>query len=175
MGFNQRKNAAAAIETAGVLEGLGWRTGREALKKGLASVFWPARFEIASRRPMFVVDGGHNPQCAQAVAENLRNYFPDTRRVLLMGVLADKDYPALASLLAPVGDEFVCVAPDSPRALPAQALAEHLKKYGKPVRACGDIASGVAAAVAAAGEGGMVCAVGSLYMAGRVRKALGLE
>ncbi len=174
LGAHQLRNAAAAIETARLLRRRGWPVDEEAVRQGLATVSWPARFEILRpERPCFVVDGGHNPQCAETVAANLLRYFPDRRRVLLLGVLADKDYPRLLEILAPAADAFVCVTPDSPRALPAEALAEHLARFGKPVRACGSIEEGVAAALAEAGETGMACAVGSLYMAGRVRACFG--
>ncbi len=175
LGRHQLQNAAVALETAAVLNRRGWRISRQALRQGLAETVWPARFEILQKEPFFVVDGGHNPQCAETVAENLLHYFPNRRRVLLLGVLADKDYAALTAILAPVADAFVCATPDSPRALGAQALAEHLRQYGKPVRACGSIEEAVAAALEAAGPEGMACAVGSLYMAGRVRACFGAK
>ena len=126
-----------------------------------------------SETPYFVVDGGHNPQCAETVAENLRVYFPDQRRVLLIGVLADKDYARLAEILDPLADEYVTIAPDNPRALPAELLAEHLARFGKPVTACQTIEDGVKTALSRAGTDGMVCSVGSLYTAGRVRACFG--
>ena len=48
---------------------------------------------------MFVVDGGHNPQCAQTVRDNLLNYFPETHRVLLVGMLSDKDWAGTLDIL----------------------------------------------------------------------------
>ena len=175
LGAHQRKNAAVVIEIAGALRRRGWRIEQEALEHGLYATSWPARFELVGEEPPFVVDGGHNPQCAQTVADNLAAYFPDRRHVLLIGVLADKDYPAMLDILAPQADAFVCVTPDSPRALPAEELAKRLEAYGKPVQACAGIPDGVAAAQDAAGADGMVCAVGSLYMAGAIRACFGLK
>ncbi len=175
LGAHQLRNAAVVIETVEALRRRGWRIEQDALEHGLYAAAWPARFELVSEEPPFVVDGGHNPQCAETVADNLRRYFPDRRRVLLMGVLADKDYETMLSILAPAGDAFVCVTPESPRALPAEELARALERFGKPVRACGSIRDGVAAAQDAAGEDGMVCAVGSLYMAGEIRACFGLR
>lgn len=174
LGAHQLRNAAVVLETVALLREKGWKLEQEDVEHGLYAVSWPARFEIVHEEPYFVVDGGHNPQCAQTVAENLENYFKDYRRVLLLGVLADKDYDSLTAALAEKADEFICVAPNSDRALPAEQLAEHLKKYGKPVTACGSIKDGVSAALEAAGKDGMVCAVGSLYMAGEIRACFGL-
>ena len=174
LGAHQLRNAAVVIETARALVSRGWRIAQEQLEHGLYAVSWPARFEIVHDEPYFVVDGGHNPQCAQTVAENLRNYFPNVRHVLLVGVLADKDYESLFSILAPEADEFVCVTPENARALAAEQLAEYLRRFGKPVTACAGIPEGVSAALDAAADGGMACAVGSLYMAGAVRACFNL-
>ena len=174
LGAHQMKNAAVVIEAAEALRERGWRIEQDALEHGLYAVSWPARFELLREEPPFVVDGGHNVQCAETVADNLRRYFPDRRRILLIGVLRDKDYRGMLDLLAPAADAFVCVTPDSPRALPAEELAEELRRYGKPVTACASIREGVSEAQDQAGDEAMVCAVGSLYMAGEIRYCMGM-
>ena len=169
LGEHQLRNAAVVIELAQRLRARGWQIDQEALRRGLRTVRWPARFEPVCRAPWVVVDGGHNPQCAEAVCESLLRYFPDSRRILLVGVLADKDYAALFRILDRAADAYVCVSPKSERALRAEDLAAHLRAYGKPVTACADLRQGVETALAQAGTDAMVCAVGSLYMAGEVR------
>ena len=157
------------LEVVQVLRERGWQLEQTDVEHGLYAVSWPGRFELLSDEPPFIVDGGHNPQCAQTVAENLRRYFPDSRRILLLGILRDKDYAGLTDILDPVADEYVCITPGSFRALPAAELAEHLKRYGKPVAVCGSIRDGVALAQDKAADGAVVCAVGSLYSVGEIR------
>lgn len=171
LGRHQLRNAAVALETVAALRARGWRIPDAAVHAGLAQVRWPARFEVLRRAPWFVLDGGHNPQCAQTVAENLRSYFPDSRRVLLVGVLKDKDYAGIFDALDPVADEYVCIAPDSSRALPAEELGKFLEKYGKDVTVCESIKDGVSMALDIAGDDPdtMICAVGSLYSVGEIR------
>lgn len=173
LGSHQLKNAAVALETVKVLRTQGLQISDAAVKKGLSETEWPARFEIISEKPFFVVDGGHNPQCAETVADNLKKYFPDMKRVILFGVLADKDYMGLASVINPVADAYVTIAPLSPRALSASDLADKLKCFGKPVSACDSIEIGITTALALAEENGVVCSVGSLYTAGSVRAFFG--
>lgn len=175
LGSHQLKNAAVAAETVQVLRGRGWELEQSDVEHGLYAVSWPARFELVGEAPYFIVDGGHNPQCAQTVAENLINYFPDKKRVLLVGVLADKDYMNLTEILNTAADEYVCVTPDSARALPASELGECLARFGKRVTVADGIREGVAAAQDAAGADGVVCAVGSLYMAGEIRACFDLK
>ena len=174
LGDHQLRTAAVVLETVEILRRRGWELSHEAVEHGLYATVWPARFELVSEEPPFIVDGGHNPQCAQTVRDNLLRYFPEQRRVLLVGVLADKDYPALFEILNEAADAWVCVTPDSPRALPAEKLAEHLGRFGKPVTVCETIPLGVDTAREQAGEAGMACSVGSLYMAGAVRACFGL-
>ena len=169
LGAHQQKNAAVVLEIAEVLRARGWKLEPDAVEHGLYAVQWPARFELVHEEPCFIVDGGHNPQCAETVAENLLRYFPDQKRVLLIGVLADKDYRSLTEILNRAADAWVCVTPDSERALPAAALGEELARFGKPVTVCETIPDGVTAALEQAGPEGVGCAVGSLYMAGAVR------
>lgn len=175
LGAHQLKNAAVALETVGALRAAGWRIPDDAVREGLRTVAWPARFEILQRRPWFVLDGGHNPQCAETVVANLERYFPEKRKILLVGLLADKDYTEMTDILAPQTDAFVTVTPASERALPAEALAAHLRRYGKPVTACATVHAGVEAALSMADADDVVCATGSLYMAGEIRQSFRKE
>ena len=174
LGAHQRRNAAVVIEAAETLRDKGWRIDQDALEHGLYAAAWPGRFELCCDEPAFIVDGGHNPQCAETVRESLLHYFPDTRRVLLLGVLRDKDAASMAAILDGAADEYVCAAPESERALPAEELAEVLRPFGKQVAVCGSVSDAVFTAKERAGADGMVCATGSIYLAGSVRDELGL-
>ena len=173
-GAHQRRNAAAVIEAARVLRDRGWAVGQDALEHGLYAASWPGRFELCCDEPPFIVDAGHNPQCAEAVCESLLHYFPDSHRVLLVGVLRDKDYAVMARILDRAADEYVCTAPESDRALGAGELAACLESFGKPVTVCESVSDAVFAAKEHAGADGMVCAFGSVYLAGAVRYQLGM-
>ena len=175
LGRHQLRNAAVALETVAALRARGWRIPDAAVHAGLAQVRWPARFEVLRRAPWFVLDGGHNPQCAQTVADNLARYFPGRRITLLVGVLADKDYPDLIAQLDPYAAAYIAATPLSPRALPAAELGAYLQRFGKPVTVCPDPAQAAASALAQAGEDDVICAVGSLYMAGAIRTYLRRE
>ena len=167
LGEHQTRNAATAITAARLLH-----LPEPAVASGLASAVWPARFELLSRKPYFVVDGGHNPHCVATTAAALRRYFPERRRVLLMGVLADKDWGSMLDILLPCAERVVCVTPESERAMPAEELCKAVLARGVPAEAAPDIASGVERAAELAGEDGMACSVGSLYMSGAVRARL---
>ena len=77
--------------------------------------------------------------------------------------------------LDPYAAAYIAVTPLSPRALPAEELGAYLQRFGKPVTVCPDPAQAAARALAQAGEDDVICAVGSLYMAGAIRTYLRRE
>ena len=170
LGPHQLHNTAAVLETVEALRERGWKIPGEAVHAGLAAVKWPARLEVLSRDPIFLLDGGHNPQCAEALAAAIDKLLPGKKVVFLLGVLADKDYPQIMDIVMPYAKKFVCMTPFSNRALPARKLAEFLRSKGAAASACGsDVARGIRAAQKAAGKRGAVVAFGSLYLAGHIR------
>ena len=176
IGEYQLHNAAVALTTIEVLGKRGYEIPREAVRRGLEKVEWPARFEVLSPKPLFILDGGHNPQCAEALTESIRQYLPGRRVVFLMGMLADKDYGRVIDIVAPFAEKFVCLTPDSPRALSARQLAGELHGRGFEAVPCATVEEGILTALAEAeelstdaGPEPAVIAFGSLYMAGAVR------
>lgn len=171
LGRHQLKNAAVVLGAVDVLTKNGWHISEQQLRTGLKTVTWPGRFELLRKAPVFIVDGGHNPQCIEALAKNIADYLPDMPITGLTGVMADKDYADMYRIVAPYITRFVTVTPCNPRALPAEKLADALARYGKPVTACGNVAEGVRTAIAQTEPNGAVVAFGSLYMVGDIRAA----
>lgn len=172
LGEHQLHNAAVTLTTLAVLQKRGWHISEEQLRQGLSQVTWPGRFQIIRHDPLFVIDGGHNPQCIQALAKNIEDYLPGRPLTILTGVLGDKDYHCMYRSVAEHAVEFITVTPDNPRALTAAELAGYLSSFGKPVTACGSVAEGVRLALAHAGRDGTVLCYGSLYLLGDVIAAV---
>ena len=70
LGKNQVRNAATVLSVVDALRDRKYAIPEEAVSQGLSQVKWPARFEVLNHEPLFILDGGHNPQCAQALAES---------------------------------------------------------------------------------------------------------
>lgn len=183
LGSYQPFNAALALETVRVLRGRGWDIPEEAEVAGIASARWPGRFEMVAASPLTIVDGGHNPQGAEALAASLADLLGEEGRGSVdfaLGVLADKDYPAMVRAVAPWARSFSVYAPTSPRALSADELAacvrEVLGEEGRaddvPVRVCAEAAEALRAARAAAGSQGVAVAFGTLYAIADLMAAL---
>lgn len=173
LGKHQLENAKVVLTVLDVLRKRGWNIPEEAVLTGLADVAWPARFEVLGHDPVFILDGGHNPQCAEALTEALREYLPGQKVTFLVGMLADKDYKTVLKTLAPYGEHVFTVTPDSPRALKAPELSEEFKKLGKnaePTDAGTADEESVKRAIEISIKAGLpVVAFGSLYLAGMIR------
>ena len=172
LGAHQLYNAAVVLATVDALKELGWNISEENIRQGMEQVQWPGRFDIVGKDPLFIIDGGHNPQCIDALAGNIDAYLSDRTLVALVGVLADKDY---AEMFRPVMGKvscFVCITPDNPRRLPSAELAAHLNAAGSRAVACETVAEAVATAKDLAGKDGAVLCFGSLYSIGQIKGAL---
>lgn len=171
-GSHQLKNAAVVLEAVQLLKARGWEIGEAAVREGLLAVQWPARMEVLSHEPLILLDGAHNPQCAAVLAESLQKLFLRKHIVFVTGVLRDKDYGAIMREVLPLASSFICLTPDSSRALPAESLRDWLSQRGARAFVCGSIEEGLAAACRQAGTEGLVVCFGSLYLAGAVREAV---
>ncbi len=167
----QPKNAAVAVTALSVLAHKGWHITEQHIREGFAAVQWPGRFEVLGNHPVFLLDGSHNPQGIAATADSLRELFPEQKFVFLLSIMADKDVDTMLSTLAPLAQQCFTVAADNPRATPPAVLAEKLQELGCQAESCASIPEAVAAAQGAAGYDGRVCALGTLYFSGDVRRA----
>ena len=172
LGDHQLYNAAVVLSVIDELTGQGWRISEEHIREGLKTTSWPGRFDIVSREPLFIIDGGHNPQCIEALVKNIRDYLANRRVIALVGVLADKDYGEMFRPVMELVERFVCVTPDSPRRLEAKLLAEYLRRNGACAEGYEPVTVGVKKAVELAGEDGVVLCFGSLYSIGDIKAAL---
>ena len=169
-GSHQVKNAANVLTVVEVLKGEGFAIPDRAVRQGIERTVWPARFERLSRSPDFILDGGHNPQCVQAAVQALQDYYPGKKVVFLTGMMKDKDSAAMLAKMAEVAKAFVCLHADSERAFGAQELAREIENtLSLAAYPAASAQEGCALAQRLAGEQGVVCALGSLYLAGEIR------
>ncbi len=75
VGKYQLKNAALAIEAAQALRDKGLKITDSALLKGLENAVWPGRFQKVSDKPCVIVDGAHNEEAAERLAESIDYYY----------------------------------------------------------------------------------------------------
>ena len=173
LGAHQLHNAAVVLRVIDTLQEKGWNISEEAVLAGLKDVSWPGRFHIVGREPLFIIDGGHNPQCIEALVQNIKDYLAGRKIIVLAGVLADKDYADMFRPVMPFTDTFVCITPDNPRKMAASDLARYLQEAGAKATPCLSAEEGVRLARQLAGKDGVILSFGSLYALGDIHRAAG--
>lgn len=172
LGEHQAANAAVALR---VLELAG--VGEEQIRLALRSVAWPGRFELLETGggKQVLLDAAHNPAKCEALARAVRQYFPGRRVLLVLGVLADKEVPAMLAPLLALADRVWVTTPESRRQMPAAELAGLCLNAGFPaerVTAVDPPPAALARALEAAGREDLVVATGSFYTVGPLRRSL---
>jgi dihydrofolate synthase/folylpolyglutamate synthase len=158
----------------------------EALAAGLRTVSWPARLQRLSQGPLaealpdgweLWLDGAHNPQAGQMLAETLRDWTAQdpTRCIdMVMGMMGPKDAPGF---FRPLHDQVarlraVPVPQELNAKLPQAVAAAAVEAGFRDVAVCADVAEALDALIAAGTQDGpaprrvLIC--GSLYLAGTV-------
>lgn len=170
-GEHQGDNAAVALAAAEAF--FDRPLDDDLVREAFAGVRNPGRFEVVARGPLLVLDGAHNVDGARAAAATLAEGFivPGVTRFVI-GVLAGRvPRDLLVALGAAAAVEVVCCTPDSPRALPAEELAEEVRAVGGTARAIPEVGSALSAALDASGPDDAVVVAGSLYTVGAARAA----
>ena len=173
LGAYQPYNATLVLSAVHLLQEQGFSIAEGAVREGLLAVRWPARFELLSRDPIIIYDGGHNPEGVRAAVASIKAYFPNQKVNLLGGVMADKDRGEMIETMKPVAARAFAVTPNNPRALTADEYAAQLASFGIPAMSYASVAEGVKAAIESSKKEGipLIC-LGSLYLYEEVEKAV---
>ena len=115
----------------------------EAIRKALADTEWPGRMQVLRQRPLFVIDGAHNPQGVKALAQTLKHRYPGEKFHFFTGVLSDKDYRNMMKEMLPLAASFDTVSVDNLRTLDGATLAKMIRSHGIPANYHKDIETGM--------------------------------
>ena len=170
LGRHQAENAALAIRTCQLLGKHDSRLTSAVIRAGIAQAIWPGRFEIFPGAPVLILDGAHNPDGIRTLRQTLDDIFFNREIVFLFGVLADKNHAEMAKILFRRHDRAVVVRPHSDRAADVADIAGEITGAVATVKTADTISEGLELAKNWAGPDGLVCAAGSLYMIGEVRR-----
>jgi dihydrofolate synthase / folylpolyglutamate synthase len=169
LGDHQIKNAGTALAVLEALEPSGRQISEASYREGFEEARFPARLEVLSQKPVVLLDGAHNPGGTAALAEAIRRYLPGKRVAAVMGMMEDKDVRTAVRNLSGVFARVFTAAPESPRAMSAEKLAELWTSLGTPAIAAENAASAFRAAMEGLGPEEALVICGSLYLAGELR------
>jgi dihydrofolate synthase/folylpolyglutamate synthase len=144
------------------------------IRRGLAEVEVPGRFQMLPGRPSVILDVGHNPQAARNLAANLADsgFAPETHAVF--GALRDKDIAGVVRALAGRITRWHLAGLPGPRGTSAAELAEILRAEGikAPVELHETPAQAFEAARVQAGETDKIAVFGSFLTVAAIMQHL---
>jgi folylpolyglutamate synthase/dihydropteroate synthase len=174
-GAHQASNAALAVAAAAAFgRATGRDIGEEQVREGLASAWISGRLEEMQRSPCVLLDSAHNPLEARRLVEALRRHWlgDGVRLHLVVGILADKDQPAMVRSLAAVADRVVVTQPPL-----GERTGDAERMIGLFRRALGTGAvafepsheRALDMALDGADDDDVVCVTGSMFLVGALR------
>ena len=161
-GAIQLRNASAAFAALDCLrERL--PIAMQDVRRALAEVALPGRFQVLAGRPQVVLDVAHNPEAAAVLAANLGDsgFSPET--IAVFGMLKDKDIAGVVRAVAPRVSRWHLATLPGPRGVESSDLRKVLckEKIQDPVFEHASVAEALAAARKEAAENDKIVVFGS--------------
>jgi len=100
------------------------------IRKGFRDLSLSGRLEYRDGDPAFIFDGAHNPSAAGVLADILNELFLDLyqRRIVILGVMDDKDIEGIMKPLLPFATDIILTQPSYARAARPEKLS-HIAEY----------------------------------------------
>jgi dihydrofolate synthase/folylpolyglutamate synthase len=116
-GDHQLANCALALCAAEILSSLGFFVQDDAIISALSRVTWQGRLEKVKEDPLVFLDAAHNPHGVHALSEFIHTHFRDKKKILVFGVMKDKEYEKMLEEILPAMDTVIFTKPNTERAL----------------------------------------------------------
>ena len=179
-GEYQAQNAALAVAAVEAFLGGGaQRIMDDVVRASFADFSSPGRLQIVSREPLTILDAAHNEDGAKSLVKAMKESFGSPYAVAIVSILFEKNARALLELLDDTFIEFIITQSESPRAIPAEELAELAREiFGADrvhVQANPQWALAEAAKLLPAKLGNAIVVTGSVTLVGQVLKLKQIE
>ena len=171
-GGHQTRNAGLALAAAEVLIEAGFRLEEKHIRRGLAETRWPGRMELIEIGTRILLDGAHNPGATEILKKALETGYPRRRLIVILGIMADKDIPAMMKDIVPPADLLFLTRARNERAASLGLLEAESSSYEKTCRKFETVAEALDEALSQAGKEDLILVTGSLYTVGEARAHL---
>lgn len=167
-GDHQLFNASLALCAVCVLEEKGFHVTHDGIYGGLAKIDWPGRLEKIREAPEIILDGAHNTHAIKALIKFMREHYRERKKVIIFGVMADKDYKGMLNEITSEVDTIIFTMAETRRALSPYILAKFVDKCY--ITDC--VLDALKTAKHIAREDDVILVTGSLYIVGEAKKLI---
>jgi dihydrofolate synthase/folylpolyglutamate synthase len=173
LGTHQAANASLALACARRAGVAASGDLAVAAAAGLGEAVLPGRIEVLARSPWLLVDAAHTTASAQVLAGVLRG-LPRRSSHAVLSISAGKDTDAILAALLPCFDRVTVTAAEPRRSLAPEVLAGAVRRVAPSLalRVVPDPSAALRAARADLDRDDLLCATGSIFLAGIARRIL---
>ena len=165
-GGHQTRNATLALGMIERIETKGFPLSTDQIREGLKKATWPGRMQVIKEHPAILLDGAHNPAAVRALARSIQSGFSYERMILVIGIMADKDIPALLRAIVPISDQVIYTRPVYSRAAEPHVLMEKAASLDTPGEVVVPLAKALRKAEEIASPKDLIVICGSLFTVG---------
>ena len=173
-GRYQVNNCALALSAVSCVMDKFRNLNAEKIKQGIKKTYWPGRFEIISKKPLIILDGGHNYGGVLRLVESVKELYQDKKIGIIYAAMRDKDYPGCLELFKEYLNPAVyfTTVPGMKRALTPDELLSAGKKinWRNNPRAFDLPEEALKNSISDNNDVNIIC--GSLYLIGYVRSKI---
>jgi len=165
-GTVQAENAGIAVSAVRIAFP---EIGDDVIRRGLERAKTPARFEMISGDPPFILDGAHTPESVSLCVQTFCSLYGEGG-ILLFGCAADKNVVAMAELLLPRFSRVIVTRPGNVRSSNPDAIFRAFAPGGGKTTLVPDTGDATRRTLELSREKGLpVLCTGSFYLAAEVR------
>lgn len=177
VGIHQAQNCALVLGALEVMRDRNYISiNDDIIQKALASLYCPARIEIAAKNPLIILDFAHTVDSMRFLKKALLENFHFNKLVLILGFSQDKDLDNILKEIVYDGDFIIVTRSKNSRAAAPDDLYQRIERLcGKRSKILNNVQDAVTTAKQMASQGDLICITGSAYLAGEARQALDLQ
>jgi dihydrofolate synthase/folylpolyglutamate synthase len=164
-GDYQAKNLQAVFQAFRILKGIFSISDKDisdGIRDVVASTHFSGRWQIAGRKPLIILDTGHNKEGIEYVIGQIKK-IPSTKIHFVLGFVSDKDISSILPLF-PAEASYYFTKASVPRALDEKILMEKALISGLQGKSYPDVKSAVRAAKSNASDTDVIFIGGSTFI-----------
>lgn len=124
-GDYQLRNLAAALSVIEIIKNRGFPVENLYIRQSLESLCIPGRLEVVQQYPLVIIDAAHNPQGARALTESLDTLLPARKKILVLGILDDKERQGILQALGRNTRMAIVTRPQGARGKAWREVCQH--------------------------------------------------
>ena len=168
-GEMQKENAGIVVAALEALKKKNIIIPKIHIVEGLRTTVWHGRLEFIDKNVL--VDVAHNPGGMEQLAKELKKIKKEQfkKLVLVIGILADKDWKIMLDQIVSVADIIIVTKPNNQRAADPEVLQRFLEKeYGIDAECIEHVPAALEKAKRLAKRDDLIVVTGSFYTVGEI-------